>query len=178
MIHQLDVVIAGFARTPFTFTRKGALWLVSEDLQEGRLVRIELEGPSAGMIPFQAVYPADRLPGPAGTWLLERFRMTSSLCRLMARRSCRCWLGQCPGARSTHLERRGSLCVEYRNPCCDEASNRSCNTRCFLHAALEKCCCSFFRPAGYPPPDPCLPERGRTHRAVDNPALRVLCIPD
>ena len=49
-------------------------WLVSEDLADGRLVRIQLEGPSAGMMPFQAVYPADRLPGPAGRWLLERFR--------------------------------------------------------------------------------------------------------
>ncbi|TAI65992.1 LysR family transcriptional regulator [Bradyrhizobium sp. Leo170] len=52
------------------------LWLISEDLAEGRLERIELEGPSAGMMPFQAVYPADRLPGPAGRWLLERFSST------------------------------------------------------------------------------------------------------
>ena len=52
------------------------LWLTSEDLKEGRLVRIELEGPSAGLMPFQAAYPADRLPGPAGRWLLERFQPT------------------------------------------------------------------------------------------------------
>ncbi|MEZ2416532.1 LysR family transcriptional regulator [Luteibacter sp. RCC_6_2] len=50
------------------------LWLVSEDLKEGRLVRIELEGPSAGLMPFQATYPTSRLPGPAGRWLLERFQ--------------------------------------------------------------------------------------------------------
>ncbi|MCD9030210.1 LysR family transcriptional regulator [Luteimonas sp. Y-2-2-4F] len=49
-------------------------WLVDEDLKAGRLVRVELEGPSAGLMPFQAAYPADRLPGPAGRWLLERFR--------------------------------------------------------------------------------------------------------
>ncbi|QUY48622.1 LysR family transcriptional regulator [Serratia plymuthica] len=48
-------------------------WLISEDLKEGRLVRIELEGPSAGLLPFQAIYQSDRLPGPAGRWLLERF---------------------------------------------------------------------------------------------------------
>lgn len=50
------------------------LWLVSEDLQTGRLVRITLEGPAAGLMPFQAAYPADRLPGPAGRWLLQRLR--------------------------------------------------------------------------------------------------------
>ncbi|WP_225034095.1 LysR family transcriptional regulator [Paraburkholderia sp. XV] len=52
------------------------LWLISEDLKEGRLVRIELEGPSAGVMPFQAAYLGDRLPGPAGRWLLERFQHT------------------------------------------------------------------------------------------------------
>lgn len=50
------------------------LWLISDDLKEGRLVRIALEGPSAGVMPFQAAYLADRLPGPAGRWLLERFQ--------------------------------------------------------------------------------------------------------
>lgn len=49
-------------------------WLVNADLEEGRLLRIELEGPSAGLMPFQAVFPSDRMPGPAGRWLLERFR--------------------------------------------------------------------------------------------------------
>lgn len=53
------------------------LWLVANDLAEGRLVAIELEGPSAGLMPFQAVYPDDRLPGPAGRWLLERFSTAS-----------------------------------------------------------------------------------------------------
>jgi hypothetical protein len=41
------------------------LWLISEDLKEGRLVRIELEGTFAAFMPFQAIYPTDRLPGPA-----------------------------------------------------------------------------------------------------------------
>jgi DNA-binding transcriptional LysR family regulator len=48
-------------------------WLVADDLKEGRLERIELEGPAAGVMPFQAVYPAGQLPGPAGRWLLDRF---------------------------------------------------------------------------------------------------------
>jgi DNA-binding transcriptional LysR family regulator len=48
-------------------------WLVNDDLKDGRLVQIALEGPSAGMMPFQAVYPAERLPGPAGRWLIARF---------------------------------------------------------------------------------------------------------
>jgi DNA-binding transcriptional LysR family regulator len=50
------------------------LWLIKDDLKDGRLVRIELEGPSAGLMPFQATYLSDRLPGIAGRWLLERFR--------------------------------------------------------------------------------------------------------
>ncbi|WP_202743942.1 LysR family transcriptional regulator [Acinetobacter calcoaceticus] len=53
------------------------LWLINEDLKEGRLVRIILEGPAAGLLPFQAIYPTNRLPGPAGRWLLERFRTKS-----------------------------------------------------------------------------------------------------
>jgi DNA-binding transcriptional LysR family regulator len=49
------------------------LWIVADDLAHGRLFSIELEGPAAGIMPFQAVYPADQLPGPAGRWLLEQF---------------------------------------------------------------------------------------------------------
>lgn len=54
------------------------LWLIHDDLEDGRLVRIALEGPSAGLLPFQAIYPTDRLPGPAGRWLLTRFRPGAS----------------------------------------------------------------------------------------------------
>ncbi|KJV30076.1 LysR family transcriptional regulator [Luteibacter yeojuensis] len=49
------------------------MWMVRQDLDEGRLVRVSLEGPAAGLMPFQAVYPADKLPGPAGRWLLDHF---------------------------------------------------------------------------------------------------------
>lgn len=48
------------------------LWLFADDLAAGRLIRIEIEGPSAGIMPFQAVYLADTLPGLAGRWLLGR----------------------------------------------------------------------------------------------------------
>ncbi len=46
------------------------LWMVADDLAAGRLARIMLEGPSAGIMPFQAVYRADAQPGPAGRWLI------------------------------------------------------------------------------------------------------------
>ncbi|MGQ1613615.1 substrate-binding domain-containing protein [Acinetobacter baumannii] len=49
-------------------------WLVNEDLENGRLVSIILEGPSAGLMPFQAIYPTSCLPGPASKWLITRFR--------------------------------------------------------------------------------------------------------
>jgi DNA-binding transcriptional LysR family regulator len=52
------------------------LWLVADDLATGTLVRIELEGPAAGILPFQAVYLADSLPGLAGRWLLDRLGST------------------------------------------------------------------------------------------------------
>ncbi|SDA35854.1 LysR family transcriptional regulator [Sphingomonas sp. NFR15] len=47
-------------------------WLVAEDLETGRLESIELEGPAAGVMPFQAVYPTSQLLGRAGRWLVER----------------------------------------------------------------------------------------------------------
>lgn len=48
-------------------------WMVADDLIEGRLVQVTIEGPAAGMMPFQAVYRAGALPGPAGRWLMGRF---------------------------------------------------------------------------------------------------------
>lgn len=47
-------------------------WLVADDLAAGLLAVITLEGPAAGIMPFQVVYPADALPGRAGRWLLDR----------------------------------------------------------------------------------------------------------
>lgn len=52
------------------------MWLVADDIASGRLVQIELEGPAAGIMPFQAVYPTGSLPGPASRWLIGRFART------------------------------------------------------------------------------------------------------
>ena len=42
------------------------LAMVADDLAAGRLVRITLEGPGAGVLPMKAIYPVGSLPGPAG----------------------------------------------------------------------------------------------------------------
>lgn len=52
-------------------------WMVAADLAAGLLVAIVLEGPSAGIMPFQAVYRTDALPGTAGRWLIDRLRRTA-----------------------------------------------------------------------------------------------------
>lgn len=52
------------------------MWMVADDLEAGRLVGIELEGPVAGAMPFQAIYPGDQSPGPAGRWLIGKFSRT------------------------------------------------------------------------------------------------------
>jgi len=52
--------------------------MVSEDLAAGRLVQITLEGPGAGILPMQAIYKADALPGPAAQWMLDRIRSTAN----------------------------------------------------------------------------------------------------
>lgn len=51
-------------------------WLVEDDIAAGRLVPIVIEGPAAGIMPFQAVYRSNVLPGPAGRWLLQRLSQT------------------------------------------------------------------------------------------------------
>jgi DNA-binding transcriptional LysR family regulator len=62
------------------FLRAGLGWghmplpWVADDLASGRLVRIELEGPGAGIMPMMAIFKADTLLGPAGRWLLDRIR--------------------------------------------------------------------------------------------------------
>lgn len=50
------------------------LWLVRDDLATGRLVEVTLEGPAAGIMPFQSVFRSTALPGPGGRWLIERLR--------------------------------------------------------------------------------------------------------
>ncbi|WP_276122111.1 substrate-binding domain-containing protein [Pararhizobium qamdonense] len=54
------------------------LWMVKDDLANKRLVAIILEGPAAGIMPFQAIYPTNTLPGPAGRWFLDRVKSISN----------------------------------------------------------------------------------------------------
>lgn len=54
------------------------LWMVKDDLAYKRLVAIILEGPAAGIMPFQAIYPTNTLPGPAGRWFLDRVKSISN----------------------------------------------------------------------------------------------------
>ncbi|MGI4957064.1 MAG: substrate-binding domain-containing protein, partial [Janthinobacterium lividum] len=48
--------------------------MVSADLAAGRLVEILFEGPGPGILPMQAIYKSDVLPGPAAQWMLDRIR--------------------------------------------------------------------------------------------------------
>jgi len=43
--------------------------MVLDDLESGRLAETELEGPAAGIMPFQAVCLDRTVPSPAGRWL-------------------------------------------------------------------------------------------------------------
>ena len=52
--------------------------MVADDLAAGRLVQIMLEGPGPGLLPMQAIYKADSLPGPAARWLLDRIRSSAN----------------------------------------------------------------------------------------------------
>lgn len=45
---------------------------VSDDLQAGRLVRLDMLAFPAGLYPFWGVFRADAPPGPAARWLLDR----------------------------------------------------------------------------------------------------------
>lgn len=66
------------------FLRSGLGWggmpldVVADDLASGQLVRLDIAAlPKGGLfLPMWAVYPIERLPGPAGRWLIERLRDT------------------------------------------------------------------------------------------------------
>ena len=55
------------------------LHAVARDLDEGRLVRLNLQGfpPSGVIIPMSAVYKTSEPPGPAGRWFIERLKACS-----------------------------------------------------------------------------------------------------
>lgn len=48
--------------------------MVEEDIAAGRLVHLDLPDMTGGAYSFDAIYRADSPPGPAGTWLISRFR--------------------------------------------------------------------------------------------------------
>ena len=53
-------------------------WLVAADIAAERLVAVTLEGPAAGIMPFQSVFCSTSLPGPGGRWLIERLRSAAA----------------------------------------------------------------------------------------------------
>ncbi|GGF47040.1 LysR family transcriptional regulator [Azorhizobium oxalatiphilum] len=60
--------------------REGIGWgnlpepMVREDLAAGRLVHLDLPDLRGGRYHLQAIYRADMPPGPAGSWLIQRFQ--------------------------------------------------------------------------------------------------------
>lgn len=60
--------------------REGIGWgnmpvpMVQEDLETGRLVRLDMPDALGGSYALEAIYRTDSPPGPAGRWLIERFR--------------------------------------------------------------------------------------------------------
>jgi DNA-binding transcriptional LysR family regulator len=59
--------------------REGIGWgnmplpMVQEDLDSGRLVVLDMPDYKGGLYPFDAIYRTDTPPGPAASWLIERF---------------------------------------------------------------------------------------------------------
>ncbi|MFJ2685036.1 LysR family transcriptional regulator [Pseudomonas sp. NPDC087342] len=64
--------------------REGIGWgnmpitMVREDLEAGRLVRLNLSEYSSGIYAFDAIYRSDQPPGPAAKWLIDRFVQQSA----------------------------------------------------------------------------------------------------
>jgi DNA-binding transcriptional LysR family regulator len=49
-------------------------WIVREDIAAGRLVRLAISTWEDSLYPLQSLHRADRPPGPAGRWLIQRLR--------------------------------------------------------------------------------------------------------
>ena len=49
-------------------------WLVRDDLAAGRLKRLAIGTWEDSLFPLQSIHRADRPPGPAGRWLIQRLR--------------------------------------------------------------------------------------------------------
>lgn len=62
-----------------TLLREGIGWgnmplpLVQEDLESGRLVKLDMPDAQGSPYALQAIYRTDTPPGPAGAWLIARF---------------------------------------------------------------------------------------------------------
>ncbi len=52
--------------------------MVRKDIKAGRLKRLELPEWSAGIYAMQAIYRTDAPPGPAASWLIQRFASQSA----------------------------------------------------------------------------------------------------
>ncbi|MES1148716.1 MAG: LysR substrate-binding domain-containing protein, partial [Bradyrhizobium guangdongense] len=48
--------------------------MVEGDIKAGRLVQLDLPDTKGGIYSLEAIYRSDTPPGPAATWLIERFR--------------------------------------------------------------------------------------------------------
>jgi DNA-binding transcriptional LysR family regulator len=63
-----------------TLLKEGIGWgnmpvpMIQQDLDAGRLVHLDLPDTRGGVYSLEAIYRADTPPGPAGTWLIERFK--------------------------------------------------------------------------------------------------------
>jgi hypothetical protein len=53
--------------------------MVEEDIKEGRLVRLDLPDAKSGIYSLEAIYRADTPPGPAATWLIQRFKAQAEI---------------------------------------------------------------------------------------------------
>jgi DNA-binding transcriptional LysR family regulator len=68
-----------------TLLKEGIGWgnmplpMVESDLAAGRLVRLDLPDVRGGVYSLEAIYRAATPPGPAATWLIERFKSQVSL---------------------------------------------------------------------------------------------------
>jgi DNA-binding transcriptional LysR family regulator len=54
------------------------LAMVQEDLDSGSLIRLDPPGALPFTYRFEAIYRSDSPPGPAGSWLIERFRLQAT----------------------------------------------------------------------------------------------------
>src|SRR5262245_7180375 len=75
--------------------------MVRADLQEGRLVQLDLPEYKDGFIRLHAIHRTDTPPGPAGSWLIARFVAQAENIRLVGPHQCK----RLPGAR--RRDRRG-----------------------------------------------------------------------